>query len=114
MLLTIPHPGLRQTIREFLESRGGFEVVGELGAGLPTIEAAQQLLPDVVLVDLRLPDANGLEVTSRLVGELPSLRVVLLGDEETDAYRQAALGCGARAYLCKLAPLDELHRALLR
>lgn len=113
VLLAMSHPGLRQAFQELLEIGGSIKVVGAVGTGLATIEAARQLLPDVILIDIRLPDINGLEVTSSLVRELPSLPVVVLGDEEAKAYREAAIGCGAMAYLSKLVAPDKLRGTLL-
>jgi DNA-binding NarL/FixJ family response regulator len=109
VLVAMSHAALRRCVQEVLELPGSIEVVGLVGSGVAAIEAVRQLLPDVILIDFRLPDINGLKVTSILVRELPFMQVIVLGDEEDESYREAALSCGAKAYLPKWVVSDKLH-----
>lgn len=113
VLVAMSHDGVRRCIQEVLELPGNIEVVGLAETALAAIEAARQLLPDVILVDFYLPDIPGLEATSNLVRELPSVQVIVLGDDEAEVYREAALSCGAKAYLPKWVALDKLRGTLL-
>jgi DNA-binding NarL/FixJ family response regulator len=101
---------VRRVVRLALRFHGGFEVVGEARAGLQAVGLAEELRPDVVLLDLGLPDLAGREVLTRLREVAPGARVVVFtgGDEEDRAYYEKH----AAAYVLKGAELDYLVQLL--
>lgn len=91
----------RQTLRLLCEIKGGFKVVGEAENGLKAIEKAQQLQPDVVLMDIRMPILNGVEATNHITKLNPLIRVIMLTVQTRDEYLFEAIKAGARGYLLK-------------
>lgn len=98
-------------LRNLLLSRG-VQVVGLAGNGQAAIEKARQLMPDVILMDLRMPDGDGLEATRRIKAELPEVKVVMLTVSELEEDLFAALRSGASGYLLKSLNADELCQTL--
>jgi DNA-binding NarL/FixJ family response regulator len=88
-------------VRQFLASETELEIVGEAGDGQEAIVKARELRPDLVLMDIRLPEMNGLEVTRRLKAEIPALTVVILTIFDLQEYREAAVASGASAFVPK-------------
>jgi DNA-binding NarL/FixJ family response regulator len=100
---------VRHGLRMILGSEPGIEVVGEAANGAEAVEAARRLLPDVVLMDVRMPVMDGIEATRRvLVGPEPRPRVLVLTTFDLDEYVYAALRAGAAGFLLKDAPEDHL------
>ena len=108
VLLCDDHPSLRWGIRSFLESAEGFDVVGEAGDGAQALALASKLRPDVVLLDLYMPVMDGMTTLRRLREELPSARVVVLTQDDSEAAIQRAVDLGATGYLLKGAGRDEV------
>jgi DNA-binding NarL/FixJ family response regulator len=102
---------VRSGFRLILE-RAGFEVVGEAADGLAAIDVVRQVVPDVVLMDVRMPRLDGIEATRRLVEELPELRVLALTTFDLDEYVYAAVRAGASGFLLKDVSPDELVRGV--
>jgi DNA-binding NarL/FixJ family response regulator len=90
------------------------EVVGEAGDGLEAVALVERKHPDVMLMDIRMPNLDGIEATRRITSlpGLPRTRVVILTTHELDEYVFDALGAGASAFLLKHAPPEELVRAI--
>ena len=88
------------------------EIVGAAETGLRAVELAEQLAPDVILMDLRMPDLDGIEATRRLSRSAPATAVVVLTMFEDDDSVFAAMRAGARGYLLKGAEQDEIARAI--
>ena len=105
------HPVFRSGLRTLLEDLG-VEVVGEAADGRAAVQLAVELAPDVVLMDLQMPEVSGLEATRRLSEAAPRVRVLVLTMAEDDATLFAALRAGAAGYLLKGAGPDEIDRAL--
>jgi DNA-binding NarL/FixJ family response regulator len=103
-------------MRLLLEAQAGFRVVGETEQGLAAVELAERLQPDLAIVDLMLPDLNGVEVTRRMVGVSPKIRVVALSMYSDEPHVLDALRAGAMAYIVKGASSEDLlhgiHEAL--
>jgi len=98
----------RQTLRRVLDSKQNLEVVGEAEDGNDLIKKCQQSPPDVVLVDLQMPNVNGIEAT-RIVKEAnPNIGVIALTMHEDDEYLFGAIKAGVNAYILKVAPLEKL------
>ncbi len=106
------HELLRTGTRRILEESDDFAVVGEAGDGPTALDLVDALDPDVVLVDIRLPSTNGIELTRRIVEGHPATTVVVLSAYDDEDYVRAALAVGASAYLLKTTPGDELVRTL--
>ena len=107
VLLVDDHALIRVGFRLVLESAGDIEVVGEAGDGRTALEQAAALLPDVVLMDVRMPGVNGIDATRRLVEARPDVRVLILTTFDLDEYAFAGLRAGASGFLLKdAAPAD--------
>jgi DNA-binding NarL/FixJ family response regulator len=100
LLIVDDHPGFRSLARRLLEA-GGFEVVGEAANGQQAIAAARQLRPDVVLLDIQLPDIDGFEVTARLADGEAGPVVVLTSTRDRADYGPRVDQCGARGFIAK-------------
>jgi len=90
VLLVDDFDGFRHSLRSFLRSQPGFEVVGEATDGNEAIEKAEQLRPDLVLMDLEMPNKDGFDATREIKCRLPETRVVVLSMHSSDVYRRAA------------------------
>ncbi|WP_395640158.1 response regulator [Pseudolysinimonas sp.] len=102
------HPIVRAGLVGLVESADDLEVVGTGATGLDAVELAVSLTPDVVLMDLRMPDLDGDDATARILAAVPSTRVVILTTYESDDAILRAIGAGASGYLLKAAPEAEL------
>jgi DNA-binding NarL/FixJ family response regulator len=102
------HPIVRSGIVALLQTAEDIEVVGEASTGDEAIELALDLVPDVVLTDLRMPGVNGDEATARILAQRPSVRVLILTTYESDDSILTAIEAGASGYLLKAAPQDEI------
>jgi two-component system, NarL family, response regulator NreC len=112
VLLADDHPVVREGVRAVLASEPDFEVVGEAEGGGGVSDLVDRLGPDVVLVDLMMPDRSGLEVIQELTHRFPRTRVLVLSMHEGEAYVLEALRRGASGYALKRAPPSELVRAV--
>jgi DNA-binding NarL/FixJ family response regulator len=90
VLLVDDFEGFRHSLRSFLRSQPGFEVVGEAVDGNDAIEKAEQLHPDLVLMDLEMPNKDGFDATREIKRRSPETRVVILSMHSSDVYRRAA------------------------
>ena len=102
----------RVGIRAIFMSEAGIDVVAEAGTGSEAIELCRALAPDIVLMDVRLPDANGIAVTARILENALAVRtptrVIVLTTLEHDRYARTAMLAGASAFVVKRAPAEEL------
>jgi DNA-binding NarL/FixJ family response regulator len=103
---------VRTGFRVILNAEPDLEVVGEAGDGREAIEAAAALRPDVVLMDIRMPNLDGIEATRRIAAAPGSPRVLILTTFDLDEYVYEALRAGASGFLLKDAGADELLRAV--
>lgn len=108
-ILTVDdHPLLREGIAAVLSSQGDMIVVGQASDGREAIEAFRRLRPDVTLMDLRMPDMNGLEAIIAIRAEFPGARIIVLTTYAGDAQAASALRAGAAGYLLKNMVRKEL------
>ncbi len=112
ILLVDDHPVVRHGVRGMLDAEPDLTVVGEASSGAAGVAAAAELAPDVVLMDLRMPDGDGVEATGRILARLPRTRVVVLTTYETDRDILRAIEAGACGYLLKDASPAELADAV--
>jgi DNA-binding NarL/FixJ family response regulator len=103
----------RDGTRQILDAHPDLEVVGDARSGEVALAMVNQLRPDVVLMDIRLPGMNGIEVTRRLTRDHPEVRVLMVSAYDDDEYVRGALEAGAAGYLSKTAPGKELIQAVL-
>jgi len=112
IMIVDDHRMVREGLRMALEVEEDMEVVGEAGEGSEAVEKAQELKPDVILMDVMMPGMNGIDACQEIRNLLPQTGVVMLtasGDEESVT---ASLVAGAQGYVLKAAGRDELLRAL--
>jgi DNA-binding NarL/FixJ family response regulator len=102
----------RDGTRQILEAHPDLEVVGEAASGEVALALVNQLRPDVVLLDIRLPGMNGIEVARHLTWDHPDVRVLMVSAYDEDEYVRGALEAGAAGYLRKTAPGKELVQAV--
>jgi DNA-binding NarL/FixJ family response regulator len=112
ILLVDDHPVVRHGLRGMLDAEPDLEVVGEAGSGDAGVDLAAELRPDLVLMDLRLSNGDGVEATGRILARLPQTRVVVLTTYETDRDILRAIEAGASGYLLKDASPAELADAV--
>jgi DNA-binding NarL/FixJ family response regulator len=111
VLLVDDHELIRQGLRRNFERDPGFEVVGEAGSGAEAERLVEELTPLVVIMDVRLPDASGLDVAKALRAKHPALGIVVLTMYAGDDQVIGALEAGASAFIPKSAPAQEVMAA---
>jgi DNA-binding NarL/FixJ family response regulator len=112
VLIADDHPIVRSGIASVLASQADFVVVGEAEDGARAVALAAELLPDIVLMDLRMPVLSGVDATQAIVRARSATKVVILTTYVTDGEVLRAIEAGAVGYLLKDVPHDELFRAL--
>lgn len=111
VLLAEDHKIVRQGTRMYLESMG-VEIVGEATTGVEAVKLARELSPDVVVMDIHMPELTGVEATRRIRHENEDVRVLVLTAYDDPAYVHALLNAGADGFVLKTAEFSELYRAL--
>ncbi len=112
ILLADDHTVMRTGLRLLLERHMHFEVVGEAKDGREAVEATASLEPDVVVMDVAMPNLNGIEATRQIVSRSPATAVVILSMHSDEAYLMRAIRTGARGYLLKDSAEADLIRAI--
>ena len=112
VLVADDHMIVRAGIRHVVESEPGFEVVGEAESGAEALSLASRLLPDVVVLDISMPDQSGLEVAARLRGSAGPPRVLILSMHDNPEYVLESVRAGAHGYLLKDTAATELRNAI--
>ncbi|MEH6507205.1 MULTISPECIES: response regulator transcription factor [Sulfitobacter] len=106
------HPMVAEGIQSILESYDDIEVVGCLPNGRAAIDSVAQLAPDVILMDLNMPEIGGLSATEILLEREPDTRIVILSMHDNPEYISSALSHGALGYILKDVPTDEIKLAI--
>ncbi|GAB4454889.1 MAG: response regulator transcription factor [Anaerolineae bacterium] len=112
ILVADDHPVVRDGLVAILGTQPDFEIVGEAGTGAEAVERARELRPDVMLLDLEMPELDGVEVLRRLSQSNPEVRVIVFTAFDTDERILGAVQAGAQGYLLKGAPRKELFDAV--
>lgn len=101
VLIADDHPLFRHGLATLLKASPGFEVVGEATSGEEVVMMAATLQPDVILMDIHMPDVNGIEATRRILHDSPHIRILIITMFEDDASVFTAMRAGARGYMLK-------------
>jgi DNA-binding NarL/FixJ family response regulator len=112
VLLADDHALVRAGIRALISELEGVEVIAEAVDGRDTLRLIEELQPDIVLLDIAMPDLSGLEVLSEIAQRFPSVRAIILSVHEAGEYASEALSAGAAGYLPKSAASTELREAI--
>lgn len=106
------HPLIREGVAAMIRDQPDLELVAEAATGREAIERFRELRPDVTLMDIRLPDASGIDAAIAIREEFPQARILILSTFEGDVDVQRALAAGARGYLLKSMPPEDLLAAI--
>lgn len=112
ILLADDHALVRAGIRALVQRVSGLEVVGEADNGREALRLARQLNPNVVLMDIAMPELNGLDAIARILQHDPKIAIIILSMHESREHVLRALQAGARGYVLKNAAVDELEKAI--
>ena len=106
------HPMVAEGIEAILETYDDIEVIATLGNGREAVDRVAELAPDVVLLDLNMPEVNGLTATEIILERRPETRVLILSMHDSPEYISSALHHGALGYILKDVPTEEIKRAI--
>jgi DNA-binding NarL/FixJ family response regulator len=112
VVLADDHVMVRQGIRQFLEEEGDITVVAEAADGQEALKLVAEHRPDVVVLDVQMPEMTGVEATRQLRARFSGVRILILTAYDDDPYVFALLRAGADGYILKSAPAEELVRAV--
>lgn len=112
LLVADDHPVVRTGLRGMLDGQPDFEVLEEAENGMQAVELAERLRPDVVLMDLRMPELDGVKAISRIIGQHPEIYILVLTTSDSGSDILRAVEAGAVGYVLKDAPREELFRAI--
>jgi DNA-binding NarL/FixJ family response regulator len=112
ILLADDHAVVRQGFKMILDAQPDMEIVGQAANGREAVDLAEQLRPDVVVMDVAMPELNGIEATRRLASSVPHVRVVALSMHKDSVYVREILRAGARGYLLKDSGAADLVAAI--
>jgi len=112
VVLAEDHESVRQGLRLLLEARDDIEIVADAANGRVALDRVKALKPDVAVLDLAMPEMNGLAATKALKQAAPQVNVVALTRPADDAYVQELLSAGASGYVLKQSPIEELLKAI--
>ena len=112
ILLADDHAVVRQGFKMILDAQPDMEIVGQAANGREAVDLAEQLRPDVVVMDVAMPELNGIEATRRLASSVPHARVVALSMHKDSVYVREILRAGARGYLLKDSGAADLVAAI--
>jgi len=106
------HPIVRQGLAAVLEQEEDFKVVSQAGNGLEAVAQARELRPDIILMDLQMPEMDGVEAIQKIKEEAPNIGIIILTTYDTDDYIFRGIEAGARGYLLKDSPPGEVLNAI--
>jgi DNA-binding NarL/FixJ family response regulator len=112
VLLADDHTVVRQGLRVLLEAEPDIAVVGEAANGREAVQLTKKLMPDVVVMDIAMPNLNGLEATRQIAKEVPTAKLLVLSSYNDDEYVHQITSAGATGYLLKQTAATELIKAV--
>jgi DNA-binding NarL/FixJ family response regulator len=112
IVLADDHPIVLDGLRNLIRVEPDFELVGEAASGLSALKIIREQRPDVAVLDISMPELNGIVLSRRLAGEMPALRLLVLTLHEDRAYLNQALEAGVRGYVLKRSAVENLVQAI--
>jgi DNA-binding NarL/FixJ family response regulator len=112
ILLVDDHPIVREGLKTVLQRRPGWQVVGEASNGIEALEKAEDLRPDVVVLDITMPKMNGLEVCRLVKQRMPQVEVLMVTQHDSPQMMREALSAGAKGYVVKSNAARDLVEAI--
>jgi DNA-binding NarL/FixJ family response regulator len=112
VLIADDHQIMREGLRTMLEKEHDLTVVGEAENGRMTLRLARELIPDVIIMDVAMPDLNGIEATRQIVAELPSVKIIALSMHDDRRFVLNMLKAGAAGYMLKDCAFKDLAKAI--
>ena len=112
IVLADDHPIVLDGLRNLIRAEPDFELVGEAASGLSALKIVREQRPDVAVLDISMPELNGIVLSRRLNGEMPGLRLLVLTLHEDRAYLNQALEAGVRGYVLKRSAVENLVQAI--
>jgi DNA-binding NarL/FixJ family response regulator len=112
LLIADDHKLMREGLKALIEKEADMEVVGEAEDGKSTVSLAHRTSPHVIVMDVSMPDLNGIEATRKILGANPNVRVIALSGHADQRFVREMLTAGASAYILKHTAFDELMRAI--
>jgi DNA-binding NarL/FixJ family response regulator len=112
ILIADDHPIFREGLRASLDALTDIEILAEAATGTQVVELVDEVHPDVVVMDVQMPELNGIEATRRIIAEHEGVRILVLTMAEDDDSVFAAMRAGARGYLLKGSDRDDIARAI--
>jgi DNA-binding NarL/FixJ family response regulator len=112
IVLADDHPIVLDGLRNLIQAENDFELVGEAGSGLTALKVIREKRPDVAVLDISMPELNGIVLSRRLAAEIPALRLLVLTLHEDRAYLNQALEAGVRGYVLKRSAVENLVQAI--
>lgn len=114
VLVADNHPIVRAGLNASLDAVSGFEVVGSVGTTSELFEVLENVSPDVVLLEMDIPEVNGITALRKMKKEYPDIKVLIFSTQAEDVYALSTLRAGATGYISKAATLDSLKNAINR
>jgi DNA-binding NarL/FixJ family response regulator len=112
IVLADDHPIVLDGLRNLIRAEPDFELVGEAASGLSALKIVREQRPDVAVLDISMPELNGIVLSRRLAAEMPGLRLLVLTLHEDRAYLNQALEAGVRGYVLKRSAVENLVQAI--
>ncbi len=112
ILLADDHAMLRKSLKSLLERVSAFEIVGEASNGVEAVKLSEELIPDVIVMDIGMPELNGIEAMKRILSKNPDIRVIILTMYSNEEYITQIFSAKAYGYLIKDSAPDELIEAI--
>lgn len=112
ILLADDHKILREGLKKLIEEEDNLEVIGESKNGPDTVRLTQKLKPDLIIMDISMPELSGIEATRRILKEIPGIKVIALSMHSDSRYVMDMLEVGAKGYLLKDCAFDEIIHAI--
>ena len=112
ILLADDHAGMRASLRALIDRQPGMQVVAEAGKGRTTVELAGKLKPDIIIMDINMPDLGGIDATGRILSDCPEAKVIGLSTYSNRQYVAGMRTAGAFGFLLKDCAFEELARAI--